>query len=258
MFAHKSGLDQARLTLVFEGLVNEFSYTVCAVGTVDLELQRLRLCCRKIIAHGIKIDSSGLCNEIIHAHAPPRALQRNGRTLVIDFKAAAYLHGIFTNDILRDADHILVVSVGFIEFNAGELGVVARADAFIAEDSPELEHPLESTDHHPLEVQLRGDAQVELHIQRIVVRDKGASIGTPNVTGHHGSLDFDIVAILQIAAHALHDGCAFAERVADLSIHNQVHIAPPVPDIYVGEPLKLVGKRQDGLGEHRPLVHHHR
>jgi len=47
---------------------------------------------------------------------------------------------------------------------------VARGDALVAEDAPELEDALEAADDEALEVQLRRDAHVERHVERIMVR----------------------------------------------------------------------------------------
>ena len=44
----------------------------------------------------------------------------------------------------------------------GELRVVAEVHAFVAERPAQLEDPLDAADAQPLEVQLRGDPQIQV------------------------------------------------------------------------------------------------
>jgi hypothetical protein len=46
--------------------------------------------------------------------------------------------------------------------------------------------------YHALQVQLRGDAQEELHVERVVVCDEGPRIRAPDVGIHHWRLDLDV------------------------------------------------------------------
>ena len=46
---------------------------------------------------------------------------------------------------------------------------------------------------------------------------------------------------------------ALAEDVADLGVHDEVHVALAVADLAVGEAVELLGQRAQGLGEHREL-----
>ena len=64
---------------------------------------------------------------------------------------------------------IAVVGVGLVELEHGELGIVPGGQALVAEVAVDLEHPLEAAHHQALQVQLRRDAQVQVHVERIVV-----------------------------------------------------------------------------------------
>ena len=48
--------------------------------------------------------------------------------------------------------------------------------ALVAELAPDLEHLLEAAHEQALEVQLGGDAQIEILVERVVVRDEGARV----------------------------------------------------------------------------------
>ena len=52
---------------------------------------------------------------------------------------------------------------------------------FVAEIAVDLEYFFETADHQSLEVQLRRDAQEQLHIQRVVVRHEGRAAAPPGM-----------------------------------------------------------------------------
>jgi hypothetical protein len=124
---------------------------------------------------------------------------------------------------------------------------VPRANAFVPEDASQFKHALEPSHHHPLQVQLRRNSQEELHVKSVVVRDEGPRIRPTNVAVHDRSLNLDVSTISEVGSDSLHDGGTFPESVAHLSVHDQVDVAPSVPDIDVSQALKFVRQRQDCL-----------
>ena len=78
---------------------------------------------------------------------------------------------------LGDLHHLAVVGERLVQLHHRELGVVAGGDALVAEDAADLEHPLHAADDQPLQVQLERDAQVQLHVERVVVGDERAGRG---------------------------------------------------------------------------------
>ena len=64
-------------------------------------------------------------------------------------------------------------------------------DALVAEDPPDLEHALHAADDQPLEVQLERDAQVQLHVERVVMGDERPSVGAAGLDVQHRRLDLD-------------------------------------------------------------------
>ena len=121
---------------------------------------------------GMYLGADRLAGEVDHARPPPRLRQ-------IDL-VVAHRHDRRTGRVDRgpgdeafgDVDHLRVVGERLIELHHRELGVVACRDAFVAEDPADLEHPLHPTDDQPLEMQLQGDAQVQLHVKCVVVSDE--------------------------------------------------------------------------------------
>ena len=128
----------------------------------------------------------------------------------------------------------MVVLVGLVELEHRELGIVPRRDAFVAEVAVDLEHLLEAADDEPLQVELRRDAQVELHVERVVVRHERPRRGAARDRMHHRRLDFEIAARDEELADRLHDLRALDEHVARLRIGDEVDVALPVALLLVG------------------------
>jgi len=57
------------------------------------------------------------------------------------------------------------------------------------EDAPQLKHALKAPHHHPLQVQLRRDAQREGAAERVVVSHEGARVGAAGDGLEDGCLD---------------------------------------------------------------------
>ncbi len=62
----------------------------------------------------------------------------------------------------------MIIAVGLIGLEHRELGVVPRAQAFVAINAADLEDPLHAADQQPLQVQFGRDPQEEVDIERIV------------------------------------------------------------------------------------------
>ena len=81
-----------------------------------------------------------------------------------------------------------------------ELGVVARRHALVAERAVDLVDALEAADEQPLEVQLGRDAQVQLHVERVVVRHERPRGRAAGDRLQHRRLDLEEAARLHEAA----------------------------------------------------------
>ena len=122
------------------------------------------------------------------------------------------------DELLGERHHVAVVAVGLVELEHRELGVVPGRQALVAEHPADLEHPLEAADHEPLQVQLRRDAQEELHVERVVVGGERLGQGAAGDRVEDRRLDLDEAAVLEPAAgEADGSGCAARNVVAAAS-----------------------------------------
>ena len=113
---------------------------------------------------------------------------------------------------LGQVHHRVVVAVGLVGLEHRELGVVLRADPLVAEDPADLEDPLHAADQQPLQVQLEGDPQEEVDVERVVVRDERPGRRAAGDRLHRRRLDLDEPALGQDPAERRDDLRAAQER----------------------------------------------
>ena len=166
--------------------------------------------------------------------------------------------GQLCHQLLGEGHEVGVVGVGLVELEHGELGVVAGGDALVAEHPSDLEHLLEAAHHQPLQVELGGDAQVEVEVEGVVVADEGLGQGPAGDGVEDRRLHLHEAPVLQPAAEQADHPAAEEERGAGLLGDEQVDVALAVAGVGVGQSVPLVGERAAGRGQERPVVDPHR
>ena len=100
-------------------------------------------------------------------------------------------------------------------------------------------------------MQLGGNTQVALLIERVEVRDErlGSSSALDGLQDR--GLDLHVAIGLHKAAERGEDLRALAEGLANVVVGDQVDIALTIAGLLVGETVKLLGQRANGLGQQR-------
>jgi hypothetical protein len=181
--------------------------------------------------------------------ASPWAREAHLLALVSERGRAEDLAPQMGEHLLRQGHEVLVVRVGLVEFQHRELGVVLRRDPLVAEAPVDLIDAVEPADHQPLQVQLGGDAQVQRHVQRVVVRHEGLGRRPAGDGLHHRRFDLEEAARVQKSAHLTDQPALDHEHLADLGVHHEVHVAAPVPGLDVPEPVPFLRQRPERFGE---------
>src|SRR5207245_3578135 len=121
-------------------------------------------------------------------------------------------------------------------------------DVLVAAVAIDLVDALETTHHQPLQVELGGDPEKQVHVERVVVSDEW-SCDRPAGDGlHHRGFDFDVTAGVEEAAHRLDDPRALHKYFAHLGIHGHVEVALAVTQLYVGAAAPLFGEQEQVPG----------
>ena len=104
-------------------------------------------------------------------------------------------------------------------------------------------------DRQPLQIQLGGDPQEQLHVERIVVRLERPRQRAAGNRLHHRRLDFEIPARRHERADRGDHAASRLEDPARIRIDDEVEIALPIADLDVGQAVPLLRQRQQALGE---------
>jgi hypothetical protein len=126
---------------------------------------------------------------------------------------------------------------------------VLRRDPFVPEVAVDLVDAFEPADDQALQVQLRGDAKKELHIQRVVMGHERPRQRPPGDRLHHRGLDLQIAARIEEAADRDQHLAAHFEDAARVRVDDQVEVALAVSNLDVTQPVPLFRQRQEALGE---------
>ena len=246
--ADERGLHQARLGRLLEDLDLQLAGTVAHAG-LDAELlahaaQVLDVAQARTVDARVEVD-----DEVLDRDAAERLAEIVHLALVRHLARAEQRVGEPLEQALDQVHQITVVGVRLVQLEHRELGVVARRQPLVTEVAVQLEHALEAAHHQALQVQLGRDAQVHVHVERVVVRDERLRHGAAGDHLHHRRLDLHEAERLEEVAQVLHDARALAEHLAALVAHDQVDIALPVALLDVREAMPLVGQRPQRLDQ---------
>ncbi|EQD52667.1 hypothetical protein B1A_12618, partial [mine drainage metagenome] len=122
-------------------------------------------------------------------------------------------------------------------------------EPLVAEIAVDLVHALEPPDHQALQIQLRGDAQIHVLIERVVVRDEGARARPAGNRLHHRGLHLDEIERVEKLAQIAHDARACPEHVAAGLVDDQIHVPLPVARLHVGQAVPFVRQRPQRLDD---------
>jgi len=111
---------------------------------------------------------------------------------------------------------------------------VAGADSFVAEIAVQLKDFGQAPHQQALEIKLRGDAEKQGDIERVVMGDERAGCRAAGDGLHHGGFDFDIGATAQEDADFVQYLRAQKRQLHDLGVGPQVDITLAVAQLDIG------------------------
>ena len=139
------------------------------------------------------------------------------------------------DECLRQLHHVGVVGVGLVHLEHGELGIVGPIHSLVPEVVADLVHPLQPADQQPLEVQLVRDAEIERHVERVVVGDERPRRRAAVERLEDRGLHLEEVPLVEEPADPADRLRAEPEHLAHLGMHRQVGVALAVAHLGIGE-----------------------
>ena len=150
--------------------------------------------------HPGKIHPGVLFDGVGHAQPLEGLFQIDLHAVVIHLGGPQHPQRHRPDQILRQIHHAVVVGVGLIQLQQGELRVVAGIHPLVAEHPADFIYPLKAAHDQPLQVQLQRNAQVHVHIQGVVVGDEGAGRRAAGNAVEHGGFHLQKSLFIQITA----------------------------------------------------------
>ena len=187
--------------------------------------------------------------RVTRSHGGSRSSVAPSRSIVV---RAEHLPGRRGDEFLEPARGVLVVGVGLVPLEHRELGVVLRRDALVAEVLAELVDAVDPADDAALQIELGGDPQVEVAIERVVVSRERARQRAAVQRLQDRGLDLDEAVLVERPADLGDRRRPQLEALEHLRVGDQVELAVAEAELDVGEARVLVGERAQRLRQRVP------
>ena len=174
---------------------------------------------------------------------------------MFDKEPAAHRPREMADQIFHQTGHHLEIREGPVGLEHGEFRIMPARNSFIAKVAVQFEDLRESRDEQPFEVEFRGDAKIQVHPERIVMRLEGLRGRAAGNRLHHGRFDFNKAPFVQEPPDLANDGDALAEYLARFRIGNQIEVALPVFRLGVLHAMPFLGQRAQGLRKNGKSFH---
>jgi hypothetical protein len=204
-------------------------------------------------ASSSQVDPEALEDQLAHRDPSPRLGQVDLLAVSVDHRAAERPLRDVSEHLFGDRRDVVVVGVRAHELDDRELRRVLRRDALVAEHLAHVVDVLHPTDDAAVEKQLDRDPQVEVAVERVVVRRERPRAGAAGERLQGRRFDLDELPLSEPFANREHDLVALDEQVARLGVGHQVELAVAVPRARVAEAVVLVRRRAQRLGQQRAL-----
>ncbi len=242
-------LHQVRLHLVAQQLVDQPSPAVL-LRHHHAQLPHPRRQRRRVPVL-VDVDARVLEDGRAQVQSPPRRPHVDRRAAVLDLRRAQQFRREPRHHRLHQRHDVVVVRVRLVALHRRELRVVRGVEALVAEDPPDLVHPVQPADDAPLQVQLRRDAQVQRAAQRVVLRHEGPRVGARRDGQQDGRLHLQVVATVHEPPDRRHQPAPQHEPLPHLVVRDQVRLPLPQPLLHVLQPVPLLRRRPQRLPQHR-------
>ena len=222
------------LYLFSKNLIDQFAF---AHGIVHGDVQVFAHLAQPYFIHFRHINARVLLNGLKHAQALVRPFELDFLPFNLNLGLAVQGCGNGFNQRFDHVHHPLVVFVGHVDFHTGKLGVVGAVHPFISEHFTNFIHPIKTTYNQSFEVQLIGNAQIQRHVQAVVVGLKRPSSGTSMHWLQNGGFYLKPAPLIKILAHGTDELCPLDKDLPHFGVDGHVYIALAVPQFGIGESI---------------------
>ena len=242
-------LDQLRLDQLALQRVDQRRPVVVGLGILAGDLGEL-------VAAGLgDVDAGLFLDQVLQPQPRPGRRQVDRLAVALDLGRPQHPFGDVGDDALGDVHHAVVIGAADEPLEHRELGVVLRRHPLVAEELAQLVDVLEAADDRPLQVELGGDPQVEVAVERVVVGLERPRRGAAGHPLQHRRFHLDVAAFVEVVADRRHHLGPHREDLARALVRHQVELALAVAHLRVGDAVEEVGRVAQRLGQQRALAH---
>ena len=198
------------------------------------------------------VDPGPLADRVAQGDPLPGRREVDLDPVALDLRRPVDALGDVGDELLEPRGGVLVVGVGLVPLEHRELGVVLERDPLVAEVLAELVDAVDPADDQALQVELGGDPQVEVAVERVVVGGERARQRAAVERLQDRGLDLDEALGVEPLADRGDRQAPLAEQLAGLGVGDQVELAVAVAQLDVLDPVELVGRRAQALRQQRP------
>ncbi len=203
MIRHEGRLDHLLLAEFIEEQIQDIALLMARF--VSHALLVCDLLCFLIRLDPGEINACVLLHGIDHGDAFKRLRHIDYSPVVADHGASADLLSQIAEHALGEFHHALIIGIGLIELHQRELGIVAGIHTLVSENAADLIDALQTAHDQSLQIQLQGDAQLHILVQRIEMRLERSGCSTAGVRHQHGRLHLDEIPAVQELPDLLDD-----------------------------------------------------
>ena len=139
----------------------------------------------------MQLDAGALRGVVDHALAGPPIGEVDLLTANLDHGGAESITRSRGDELLADVHDLVPVAERLVQLHHGEFRIMASGGALVTEGSGNLEDSLHAAHDQTLEVQLDGDAEIQLHVERVVVRGERAGVSAADFGVQDRGFDLD-------------------------------------------------------------------
>ena len=120
---------------------------------------------------------------------------------------------------------------------------MALVNAFVAEVASDFKNALKTADDQLFEIQLRSNAQIQVHIQRVMMRDKRFGIGAAHNRMQHRRFDFQKVVSFKITADGRGDFTTLFVDFTAFVVHDKINVTLTITSLNVRQAVEFFRQR---------------
>ena len=215
------GLNKGALAKFAEDLVDKFAF---AHRFVDLHLQFFADGAYFVFVLAGKVVARLFADGFEDRQAAVRRFETNGLAVDNRFRRAVNRNADALKQTFGEAHHPIVIFILDVELHTRKLGVVVLVHTLVAEVLANFVDAFEAADYESLQIKFGSDTQIQIDVERVVVRDERPRTGAARDRLQDGRFYLRVARFIECVAQSFDDNGALSERLLYILVNDEVYI----------------------------------